>query len=215
MRPDSITLAIFEKYTPEELTTTAQQMAQAQADLESVEVEKKVSDAAFNERIKTFAAQVSELAKKYNKGGETAQIGCDIRYDHPEPGKKSHFRMDRNEQVGEPIDMSWEEKQETIQFPLAEAPEPSSDISTAEVEKMAAPNPEEKTDDEVTRICPFPGCIHFAEHEGDHEFPPEQKAAEPITPPEKPKRKTKLAGQDAILPDVRKPEPPAPDPGVH
>ncbi len=28
------------------------------------------------------------------------------------------------------------------------------------------------------------------------------------------KVKVKLAGQDAILPDVRKPEPPAPDPGV-
>ncbi len=29
------------------------------------------------------------------------------------------------------------------------------------------------------------------------------------------KSRKKLQGQDAILPDVRKPEPPAPDPGVH
>ena len=35
MRPDSITLAIFEKYKPEELAATAQQMAQAQADKET------------------------------------------------------------------------------------------------------------------------------------------------------------------------------------
>ncbi len=171
MREESITLALFEKYTPEEMTTTAQAMAQAQSDLENVEAEKRVSDAAFNERIKKFAADVSALAKKYNKGGETAQIGCDIRYDHPEPGKKSYFRMDRNELV-ETHDMSWEEKQETIQFPLteaAQAPEPSlSDISAASLEKLADAKPA----DEVTQICPFPGCIHFADHEGEHEVPP-------------------------------------------
>jgi hypothetical protein len=225
MRPDSITLALFEKYTPEEMTTTAQQMAQAQADLESVEVEKKVSDAAFNERIKKLAADVSELAKKYNKGGETAQIGCDIHYDHPEVGKKSYFRMDRNELV-ETHDMSWEEKQETIQFPLAEnAPEPSvSDISAASLEKLAeepAPSGESREEferdrfgtagpvEEVTQLCPFPGCTLFIDHDGDHDLIPKPQAAEE---PKKPKRK--LRGQDAILPDARKPTdlPPAVQP---
>lgn len=166
-REDSITLAIFEKYTPEERLGVADQMAQAQADLESVKSEKGVSDAAFNERIKRHAEQVSELAKKYNKGGETAQIGCDIRYDHPEPGKKSYFRMDRNELV-ETHDMTWEEKQETLQFPLAEnqtAPEPTvSDLSTAELEKLNG-------GDEVTKLCEkTPGCIHFAEHDGPCEI---------------------------------------------
>lgn len=216
MRPDSITLALFEKYTAEEMATTAQQMAQAQSDYETVETEKKVSDAAFNERMKKLSAAVSEFAKKYNKGGETAQIGCDIRYDHPEPGKKSYFRMDRNELV-ETHDMSWEEKQETIQFPLAEspAPEPSvSDISTAELEKLAstpepAPAPD-KCQEEVTSTCPYPGCIHFADHEGDHEFPPtEAKPADDETE-QKPKRARKPKG-DAILPDPRKPtDPPTP-----
>src|SRR5689334_20440924 len=97
MRADTIVLAIFENYTPEEKAEIATKMAQAQSDLEGVEVEKKVSDAAFNERIKKLAADVSTLAKSYNKGGETAQIGCDIRYDHPEPGKKSYVRMDSGE----------------------------------------------------------------------------------------------------------------------
>jgi hypothetical protein len=206
MRPDSITLALFEKYSPEELATTAQQMAQAQSDYETVEVEKKVSDAAFNERMKKLSAAVSELAKRYNKGGETAQIGCDIRYDHPEPGKKSYFRMDRNEVV-ETHDMSWEEKQETIQFPLTEnAPEPSvSDLSAANLEKLAeepAPSPD-KCQEEVTRLCPFPGCSLFADHDGDHDLIPKPEA--PSEEPPKPKRKLR-----AILPDPRKPtDPPA------
>lgn len=221
MREETITLALFEKYTPEELAITAQQMAQAQSDYETVETEKKVSDAAFNERMKKLSALVSELAKKYNKGGETAQIGCDIRYDHPEPGKKSYFRMDRNELV-ETHDMSWEEKQETIQFPLTEqsAPEPSvSDISVAELEKLnglptsadldavaAEQKAADATGEEVTRLCPFPGCTLFVDHDGDHDLIPKPQAAD-----EKPKRARRLRGQDAILPDkMRKPDPPTP-----
>ena len=84
MRPTEITLAVFEKYQPAELAEVAQKMAQAQSDMESAEAEKKVSDGVFNERIKTHAAEVSELAQRYNKGGETAQIGCTIRYDIPD-----------------------------------------------------------------------------------------------------------------------------------
>ena len=219
MRPTDITLAIFEKYTPEELTTTAQQMAQAQADYETVEVEKKVSDAAFNERMKKLAAAVSELAKKYNKGGETAQIGCDIRYDHPEPGKKSYFRMDRNEMV-ETHDMTWEEKQETIQFPLAESPAPEptvSDISTAELEKLndglptsadldavaAEQKAADATGEEVTRLCPFPRCTLFTDHDGDHDLIPKPA---PADEPKKRGRKPRTGQASPPSPDT----PPAP-----
>src|ERR1035437_3527223 len=122
MRADTITLAIFEKYTLEEKTVIADKLAEAQANMETVEIEKKIYDSAFNDRIKQFSASVSSLAKMYNKGGETAQIGCDIRYDHPEPGQKSYFRMDRAELV-ETHDMSWDEKQETLQFPLSASPD--------------------------------------------------------------------------------------------
>lgn len=169
MRPDTITLAIFEKYAPEEKADIAEKMAAAQTDLEAVEVEKKVSDAAFNERIKKLSADVSTLAKSYNKGGETAQIGCDIRYDNPEIGKKSYFRMDSGELVST-HDMSWEEKQETIQFPLA--PAPTDDQVSAALDSV-------KAGEELTKLCPFPSCTLFAEHDGEHEIkeakdPPEQ-----------------------------------------
>lgn len=185
MRPDSITLAIFEKYNPEEKTKIADQLAQAQADMETVETEKKASDSAFNDRIKQHATSVSTLAKQYNKGGETAQIGCDIRYDNPEPGKKSYFRMDRAELV-ETHDMSWDEKQETIQFPLATAPDPTADQVA---EALAACDP--STDEEVTRLCPFPGCTLFAEHDEDHVTAEPEAAPEPPPPPTaKPRRKS-------------------------
>jgi len=257
MRPEEITLAIFEKYTPEELAATAQQMAQAQSAKEDAEAEKKVSDGIFSERIKKHAAEVSELAQKYNKGGETAQIGCKIRYDIPVAGQKSYIRFDTEEAV-EVHDMTEQEKQETFQFPLAasastpaaateepgqaepeptkeeppaEAPEAteitfkdiqaiaahiaklpanSRDAAVAEMRKSIASKllvrgkiigPDGRLEDvqsaeiadklasawldlailettkppaseEVTRMCPYPGCILFAEHDDDHDFPP-------------------------------------------
>ncbi len=290
MRPASITLAIFEKYSPEELTTTAKEMAQAQSEMESAEAEKKTSDGVFNERIKTHAAKVSELAQRYNKGGETAQIGCTIRYDIPTVGKKSYIRMD-SEEVVEVHDMNWDEKQETIQFPLSSAAteKPQTDkpkelkvdplanvpaqapteitfkdiqaiavhIAKSQLspEKHAArtkdmqrsiafkllahgqvigPDGKLETIDspatadkiagawltlaielatkppqveEVTRICPYPGCILFAEHDGAHEFPatdaPKSDAPEPQPEKEqKPKRKKRgyVSPDDEIQP---------------
>ena len=316
MRPEEITLAIFEKYTPAELTTTASEMAQAIADKETAETEKKMSDGVFSERIKTHAAKVSELAQRYNKGGETAQIGCKIRYDIPVAGKKSYVRMD-TEEVVEVHDMELSEKQETIQFPLAQQveeagknakkkkkdepplepnlPEPETNLPEpkaaaaltfkdiqviarhiAKVEagkrddgiagmaKLVAPQlfaqktcigPDGRLEtiesaelaeqlaaawlklaveeelkppaaEEVTHICPYPGCIDFMGHEGSHRFPPNEAAPQldtaapqPQTEAPKPKRqrKTKLAGQDAILPDPRKSDDDARpgEPGVH
>lgn len=156
MRADTITLAVFEKYEAEELATIAKELSGAIADVETIAGEKKASDAVFNGRIKECEEKISDLAKRYNKGGETAQIGCDIRYDNPEPGKKSYYRMDRAELV-ETHDMSWDEKQETIQFPLATAPEPTA-------EQLANPLGEIE---EVTRLCEkTPGCSLFAEHDG-------------------------------------------------
>jgi hypothetical protein len=176
MRPDTITLTIFEKYTPEEMAATAEKLVQALTDQETAETEKKTSDAAFKERIGKHAADAAMHAKVYAKGGEQAQIGCDIRYDTPEPGKKSYIRMDTGETV-EVHEMNWEEKQETIQFPLTAAPAAPT---------IAQPTDEQVNDalgkisEEVTKLCPYPGCILFSEHDGDHEFPP---PADPTQPP--------------------------------
>lgn len=292
MRPTEITLAVFEKYQPAELAEVAQKMAQAQSDMESAEAEKKVSDGVFNERIKTHAAEVSELAQRYNKGGETAQIGCTIRYDIPEVGKKSYIRMDTEETV-EVHDMTPGEKQETLQFPLTaseskpeetpvaepkvpkvpkvkhapEEPKPPTEITFKDIQSIAAHvatitgelrdsalldmqtaiaqrlsaqktiigpdgrvetidssetamrlakawldlalQPPPPNTEEVTRICPYPGCILFAEHDGVHEFPATYAKPDDVAAPEpqpqkeeKPKRKRR--------PPAEPPQPGAP-----
>jgi hypothetical protein len=166
MRPDSITLAIFEKYSAEEMADTANKLVQALADQETAETEKKTSDAVFKERIGKHAAEANELAHKYAKGGETAQIGCDIRYDTPEIGQKSYIRMDTAEVV-EVHEMNWEEKQETIQFPLTE----HVDAALENIAKSSA--------EEVTKLCTYPGCISFAHDESEaHQFPKSEEPAD-------------------------------------
>src|SRR4051812_32190583 len=135
MLPDTITLAIEEKYTPEEKAEIAQQLATAIADRETIKVEKSESDAVFNGRLKTCDAQISEFAKRYNKGCEVAQIGCDIRYNDPEPGKKSYYRMDRGELV-ETHEMNWEEKQGEIQFNIPQTETPEVTAGADELSKL-------------------------------------------------------------------------------
>lgn len=171
MRPDTITLAIEEKFSAEDKAEIAEQLACAVAELETIYGEKKESDAVFNGRIKSTDNRITELAKRYNKGCETAQIGCDIRYDSPEAGQKQYVRMDTGEVV-ETHPMNWEEKQDTIQFPL---PQPTDQQIANALDSMK---------DEVTRLCEkTPGCIHFAEHEGEceirHVEPPDAAPEQP------------------------------------
>lgn len=174
MRADTITLSIEEKFTAEEKAEIAEQLARAVAELETICAEKKVSDASYNERIKRADAQITEHAKRYNKGCEKAQIGCDIRYDVPEPGKKSYVRMDTAEVV-EVHDMTWDEKQDTIQFPLTASPEAPTQAQPTDEQVDAAI---ESIGEDVTRLCSkTPGCIHFADHDG----PCEMRQIEPPT----------------------------------
>jgi hypothetical protein len=145
MREETITLSIEEKFTLEEKADIAEKLAIAVADLDAIIGEKKVSDAAFNERIKRSDEMITNLAKRYNKGYETAQIGCDIKYDDPAPGKKSYYRMDRAELVSV-HDMTWEERQETLQFPLTASPEqPEEERPTDEI--PPSENPDESAGD--------------------------------------------------------------------
>jgi hypothetical protein len=293
MRPDSITLAIFEKYPPEELAETARKLVSALADRDLAEGEKKLSDSVFNERIKKHDADAAALAKQYGKGGETAQVGCTIRYDVPSVGKKSYIRMDR-EEVVEVHDMNLDEKQETLQFPLTANPElkpekksklkpppeptpapeekPTSALTFKDIQSIAvtiaklptehqgasklemqskiaaalmaqrnAIGPDGKvetvdsqetaerlaltwlvlaaavedaprTEEEVTRICPYPECILFADHDGEHDVPkPKEQKTEP-TPKAQPQKETKPKRKKrgyAPPPDPPCQEPPA------
>lgn len=123
MRPDTITLAIEEKYSAEEKAQIAQQLACAVADAAQIANEKKDSDKAFNARI-------SEAETKFN----------DLV---PEVGKKSFFRKD-TEALVETRDMSPEERQEDLQFPT-EPKKPKTNGKTPEPPKEPEVKPAEIT----------------------------------------------------------------------
>jgi hypothetical protein len=137
VRPESITLSLEQKFSADQKAEIAQLLAQAIADQETIANEKSESDAVFKGRLKTCDSQISELAKKYNKGCETKQVECKIRYDMPSVGKKSYYRIDTEDLI-ETRDMTVEERQETINFPpAAKAPKEPKPTPVAQPPKPA------------------------------------------------------------------------------
>jgi hypothetical protein len=139
MRDDTITLQIREDYRPEEIAEMGKKLAGKLADLETVASDKKAADATFNERKSNLQAEAETLFKQINHGYEMAQIGCDIRYNDPTPGQKSYYRMDNSAHV-KTEDMSWEEKQEELQFnlhaPAEGQPQPTDEQVVDELKKI-------------------------------------------------------------------------------
>jgi hypothetical protein len=188
MRDDTITREIREEYTPEELSEMGKKLAGKMADMEAVSSEKSAADATFNERKKVLQSEAETLYRQINKGYEMAQIGCDIRYNDPAPGQKSYYRMDTSLCV-ETVEMTWEEKQEELQFNLNAAaegqPQPSDEQVSEALENLATdPEPETKPVESET------------------------KAPEPETPPAEEPRKRRKKNTPAIPPDVPLTDPP-------
>jgi hypothetical protein len=113
MRPDTLTENIRCDFTAEQLKETADTLAQRLTELDNVREAKRSADKDFNAAIERLAGEVSLLARTYSKGYEMRDVECDIRYNHPEPGKKTIVRMDTSEEL-RTEDMSWEEKQEEL-----------------------------------------------------------------------------------------------------
>jgi len=125
MRSDTITLSLKCPFSPEKLRDMADKLTRAINTREEIEEEKKASNAAFKSRLEEYEKEIVPLARAYAKSYEMADVLCDIRYNDPEPGKKTYYRMAPSEAV-ETHDMTWEEKQEEIQFNLPADAAPSA-----------------------------------------------------------------------------------------
>lgn len=140
MRQDTITRELREDFTDADKLEMGTSLAEKLVAIATVEAEKKSADSVFNKRRAELEAEVESVAARYNKGYEMAQIGCDIRYNDPSPGQKTFYRMDTAALV-ETVEMSWEEKQEELQFNLTPSPDPSAiapdDAARAELDRMA------------------------------------------------------------------------------
>jgi hypothetical protein len=137
MRQDTINKEIREDFTDADKIEMGAALAEKLVAIQAVEAEKKSADSVFNERRKVLESEVESLATRYNKGYEMAVVGCDIRYNDPAPGQKSYYRMD-TAQLVETLEMSWEEKQEELQFNIPPAVQPTKEEVSAELDKMMA-----------------------------------------------------------------------------
>lgn len=135
MRPDTIIKEIRCDFTDQDKLEMGDSLSKKLVEVEAVESEKKSADGVFNERRKVLEGEIESLYRRYHKGYEMAQIGCDIRYNHPLPGQKSYIRMDTGE-LADTVDMSWEEKQDELQFNLNTSAEGQPQPSDEQVDDV-------------------------------------------------------------------------------
>lgn len=147
MRDKTITRALRCNFDASSMAEIAKKLASEVTEIQTIEEEKKVSNSAYKSRIDAHTEEMNSLASRYNKGHELKDIECDIRYNDPESGKKTIYRMDTAEPV-ETLEMSWEEKQDELQLNILPADEPTPDAVDDALKGLedSPENPDEQAD---------------------------------------------------------------------
>ena len=118
MRPDTIAKEITTPWSDKDKLEMGDSRATMLEQLDNLKTEAKASAKGYSDQKEKLEADIAATGRKYKKGYAIETVSCDIRYNDPEPGKKSLYRMDTAAHV-ETLDMTWEEKQDeiTIQHP--------------------------------------------------------------------------------------------------
>lgn len=106
-------------YTDAERLDLGRKLAGAYQDIEQVNKDFDSVKADFKARITSHEAKITDLAGKVNNGFRIEEVKCEWRFDLPEKGKKSLYRLDTNELV-ETVEMTGADLQS--QLPLEPVP---------------------------------------------------------------------------------------------
>ncbi len=134
MRPDTIGREIRTEWADLDKINMGNSLALMLVELDRIQTEKKVADSEYNKKITTIKAETGALSRKMEKGYAIETITCDIRYNDPTPGQKSFYRMDTSACVVTE-EMTWEEKQEELQFNIPKDT-PQGDDAESQVGKV-------------------------------------------------------------------------------
>lgn len=118
-------VTIERRFTTDELALKAKEMAAILQEIDSLEADKKASDAHYNALIKKKIAEGADMAKTVNKGFETQDVEADVLINTPEHGKKTYISI----ATGQPIkvaDMLPDEFQTKL-FDDDKRPDPASE----------------------------------------------------------------------------------------
>ncbi len=106
-------------FAPDEKTTIAQNLAQANQSRSELEDKKAQVMAEFKSQITATEAVIAKEARRYNNGYEYRDIECGITMDSPRRGRKTIHRIDTGEFVKE-VDMTAEDMQQKLSLDEAE-----------------------------------------------------------------------------------------------
>lgn len=89
------------QFTDAELLDLSKQLARKLAEQERAERELKEVSTQLKAAVTAKENEVSTLSHLVQNGYEYRNIECEVRFDHPEKGKKTMLRMDTGEIVSE------------------------------------------------------------------------------------------------------------------
>lgn len=94
-----VRLHLRSNFTDAEKVEFAQQLAEAQREIESIEAEKKRANTQFKSRIESASADREEMMDRIQTGYEMRETLCTVTANVPEVGKKTIVRTDTGEVV--------------------------------------------------------------------------------------------------------------------
>ena len=123
------------RFTPDELRTKADEMAEKYARVSALEEEKKQVASDYKSRIDVLSSEVATLSRHISQKQEYQQVPCFAYLDWPKYGEKTIVRTDTNETVSVET-MGPADRQLAIQF--------ERDTDPNSVNPLATPTPAEE-----------------------------------------------------------------------
>ena len=161
------------RFTPDELRTKADEMAEKYARVQALEDEKKQVASDYKGRIDVLSSEVATLSRHISQKQEYQQVPCFAYLDWPKYGEKTIVRTDTNETVSVET-MGPADRQLAIQFERDTDPNSVNPLETPQAEAVEQPIDVPIPDD--FRAEPASIDDGVLEHDGggqDHEAPGE------------------------------------------
>lgn len=124
------------RFTPDELRTKADEMAEKYARVQALEDEKKQVASDYKGRIDVLSSEVATLSRHISQKQEYQQVPCFAYLDWPKYGEKTIVRTDTNETVSIET-MGPADRQLAIQFERDTDPNSVNPLETPPVEEAA------------------------------------------------------------------------------
>ncbi|MBQ9502876.1 MAG: hypothetical protein IJU70_12015 [Lentisphaeria bacterium] len=135
---------LFVKLTPEEKAELAEKLTERIDHKDCLEDAKRASQKRYAAQIEEAVAEINELSIKIRSGAEMRLVDCETRYNDPQEGFKTTYRLDTGAKVNSEL-MTDADMQEEL-FPAEENQDGGPAEKADEADPAPADEAEAKTD---------------------------------------------------------------------